>query len=82
MLRPDELALLESGVSLIVGTVDVDGTPDATRAWGVRGDAGRLRVLCDEAPSWLARRSLPARLVHEDGTVTVVAGWAQEPLAA
>lgn len=39
-------------------------------------------VLGDEAPSWLARRSLPARLVHEDGTVTVVAGWAQEPLAA
>ena len=49
MLRPDELALLESGVSLIVGTVDGDGAPDATRAWGVRGDPDGLRVLCDEA---------------------------------
>jgi thiamine biosynthesis lipoprotein len=32
-------------------------------------------ILGDEAPSWLAARSLPARLVRTDGTVVTVAGW-------
>jgi predicted pyridoxine 5'-phosphate oxidase superfamily flavin-nucleotide-binding protein len=42
-----ELAeFLESPCSLIVGTVDPDGTPDASRAWGVEVlDDRHLRVL-------------------------------------
>lgn len=35
-------------------------------------------VLGDAAPSWLAARSLPARLVHNDGTASLVAGWPGE----
>ena len=32
-------------------------------------------VLGDDAPSWLASRRLPSRLVAVDGTITHVAGW-------
>jgi thiamine biosynthesis lipoprotein len=32
-----------------------------------------------EAPVWLAQRNLPARLVHTDGSVTIVGGWPREP---
>ncbi len=35
-------------------------------------------VLGRRAPSWLADRDLPARLVATDGTVTTVAGWPTE----
>jgi thiamine biosynthesis lipoprotein len=36
-------------------------------------------VLGTAAPTWLAERSLPARLVAHDGTVTTVAGWPDDP---
>jgi thiamine biosynthesis lipoprotein len=39
-------------------------------------------VLGEAAVEWLAHRSLPARLVRDDGTLALVAGWAQERLAA
>jgi len=32
-------------------------------------------ILGDEAPSWLAARALPARLVRSDGMVLTVGGW-------
>ena len=32
-------------------------------------------ILGHDAPDWLARRGLPARLVARDGTVSYVAGW-------
>jgi thiamine biosynthesis lipoprotein len=35
-------------------------------------------ILGMEAPSWLAARRLPARLVTIDGAVTTVAGWPAE----
>ena len=35
MIGSELAALLESPCSLIVGTVDADGLPDASRAWGV-----------------------------------------------
>jgi thiamine biosynthesis lipoprotein len=35
-------------------------------------------VLGDAAVAWLVERSLPARLVDRDGTVTTVAGWPGE----
>ena len=42
MIEPEIVELLESPCSLIVGTVDADGLPDATRGWGVE--------VLDEAP--------------------------------
>ncbi len=38
-------------------------------------------VMGAEAPGWLDARGLPSRLVAEDGTVVVVAGWPADPLA-
>ena len=34
-------------------------------------------VLGERAPAWLNERHLPARLVHEDGSVTRTGGWPQ-----
>jgi hypothetical protein len=34
VIHPDVAKMLESGVSLVVGTVDGGGLPDAPRAWG------------------------------------------------
>ncbi len=46
MIGSELAAFLESPCSLIVGTVDADGLPDATRAWGIEVlDERRLRVL-------------------------------------
>ena len=46
MIGPELAALLESPCSLIVGTVDADGLPDASRAWGLEVlDDRHLRVL-------------------------------------
>lgn len=47
MIRTDVAKLLESGCSLVVGTVDRDGLPDATRGWGawVLHDPERVRIL-------------------------------------
>jgi FAD:protein FMN transferase len=38
-------------------------------------------VLGEEAPAWLARRRLPARLVRTTGAVTTVAGWPDDRAA-
>jgi thiamine biosynthesis lipoprotein len=35
-------------------------------------------VLAETAPSWLAERELPARLVRADGEVRTIAGWPEE----
>jgi hypothetical protein len=46
VIGPELAAFLESPCSLIVGTVDADGLPDAGRAWGVEVlDERTLRVL-------------------------------------
>jgi hypothetical protein len=46
VIGPETAELLESPCSLIVGTVDADGLPDASRAWGVEVlDGHHLRVL-------------------------------------
>lgn len=37
-------------------------------------------VLGHAAPAWLLARRLPARLVRTDGSVTTVAGWADDPV--
>jgi thiamine biosynthesis lipoprotein len=38
-------------------------------------------VLGENAPDWLADRSLPARLVRVDGTVVTVSGWPDDTFA-
>jgi hypothetical protein len=47
VIDPKAAALLEADSSLIVGTVDATGMPDANRAWSVRVHDGgtRLRVV-------------------------------------
>jgi hypothetical protein len=43
---PALACLMDEGAGLLIGTADADGTPRATRGWGVRLDAdGRLRVI-------------------------------------
>ena len=44
MIDPEILELMESPCSLIVGTVDDDGLPDATRGWGVQVLDGGTRI--------------------------------------
>ena len=44
VIEAEVAELLESPCSLIVGTVDADGLPDATRGWGVEVLAGGTQV--------------------------------------
>ena len=44
MIDPEIVELMESPCSLIVGTVDDDGLPDATRGWGVQVLDGGTQV--------------------------------------
>ena len=44
MIDPDIVELMESACALIVGTVDDDGLPDATRGWGVQVLDGGTQV--------------------------------------
>jgi len=38
-------------------------------------------VLGDEAPDWLLRQGLPARLVGTDGSIVRLAGWPERAAA-
>jgi predicted pyridoxine 5'-phosphate oxidase superfamily flavin-nucleotide-binding protein len=54
VLEPELIEHLESDATLLVGTVDADGVPDATYGWGFQvldacADAPRVRVLVPEA---------------------------------
>ena len=44
MIGPDEAKLLEAGTSGVLGTVNDDGVPDASRAWGQWSLGGGSRV--------------------------------------
>jgi hypothetical protein len=60
MIQPEVAAHFEGPRSLIVGSVDGNGAPDATRGWGAAVlDTGRLRILVPAA----ARGTL-ANLAH------------------
>ncbi|MEO5839090.1 MAG: pyridoxamine 5'-phosphate oxidase family protein [Acidimicrobiales bacterium] len=50
MIDPESVELMESSCSLIVGTVDAGGLPDATRGWGARvlDDGTKIRLLLAE----------------------------------
>jgi hypothetical protein len=47
LIEPELAALMESGCSLIVGSIDASGAPEATRGFGLRvvRDGGTLRVI-------------------------------------
>jgi hypothetical protein len=48
VLSAEDRAFLEAGCALIIGTVDADGMPLATRGWGLDVlDDGQLRLLVD-----------------------------------
>jgi hypothetical protein len=50
VLSPETTAFLEGGPGQIVGTVDSDGAPTATRAWGLTvlsAEAAECRLLLD-----------------------------------
>ncbi|MGY6501489.1 MAG: hypothetical protein ACXIVQ_11440 [Acidimicrobiales bacterium] len=50
MFDPGSVELIESGCALIVGSVEPDGTPHASRGWGARvmpGSPPRVRLLID-----------------------------------
>ena len=52
MFSEEMVAFLESGCSLILGTVGADGAPHAGRGWGldvVDPATGRVRLLLDAA---------------------------------
>jgi hypothetical protein len=56
-------ALLEAGSSTIVGILDADGAPFATRGWGsvvLHGEPLRMRVLIGAGPLSAAGRGLGA----------------------
>ncbi len=63
MFGSELVSFLESGCALIVGTVDNDGAPLATRGWGLtvvpEADTDQLRLLLD-ADDHLARRNIAA----------------------
>lgn len=46
MIRTEDATLLESGGSVVVGTVDGDGMPDASRCWLLRVAPGGDRLRC------------------------------------
>ncbi len=53
-LTAEQVALLESGCALVVGTTAADGAPHATRGWGLHVHdpaQGRMRVLVDDDPT-------------------------------
>ena len=65
MLTRELVGRIESGMSLLVGTVNPDGSPHAGRAWGVRvlDGSGRFRVLLDAADRVSADNAAAGRRV-------------------
>jgi hypothetical protein len=50
VLSPENISLLESGCGVIIGTVDADGAPHASRGWGitvVSAEPPEVRLLLD-----------------------------------
>src|SRR5690348_6913161 len=59
-------ALIEAGSALLLGTVDADGRPHATRAWGLQvidADAGTVRIMLpNDDPQTVANLRATGRL--------------------
>ncbi len=60
MIPPDILTLLETGVSIVVGTRDADLMPECTRAWGIRigKDRASVTIFLTETVSAQSLRNL------------------------
>jgi hypothetical protein len=70
VIEPTTTELLERGCSLILGTVDEDDTPHASRGWGLDvldAAAGTVRLLLDAADA------LTARHVGRGGLIAITA---------
>ncbi len=68
MITAETAELVESPCSLIVGTVDATGLPDASRAWGVEViDDGHVRLLLS------TQAEVTRRNVERGGRVAVTA---------
>ena len=68
MITAETAELVESPCSLIVGTVDATGLPDASRAWGAEViDDGHVRVLLS------TQAEVTRRNVERGGRVAVTA---------
>jgi hypothetical protein len=65
VIDAEAAALFESGVSLIVGTVDAQGMPAANRAWSAKvlDDGARLRIsVSDDSDTLVANLAATGRL--------------------
>lgn len=74
MFSPETTAFLEGGPALIVGTVDGDGAPTATRAWGLTvlsAADGECRLLLD--------RNAERALANLDSTRVIAVTCADVP---
>ena len=73
MLDRDVVSFLQSGCALIVGTVGVDGTPAASRAWGLDVDAEQrtARVLVSSADPLLRQHLVPSAKIAVSASSTV-----------
>ncbi|HYD10320.1 MAG TPA: pyridoxamine 5'-phosphate oxidase family protein [Acidimicrobiales bacterium] len=71
MIGTDEIKMLESPVSTVVGTVDATGMPHASRAWGtwVLDGGRRMRFLVPAADTRTAENVRATGLVAFTGTV-------------
>jgi hypothetical protein len=68
VITAETAELVESPCSLIVGTVDASGLPDASRAWGAEAiDDGHMRVLLS------TQAEVTRRNVERGGRVAVTA---------
>lgn len=68
MIRSEQAELLESPCSLIVGTVDADRLPDASRAWGTEVlDDRQVRVLLS------TQAEVTRRNVEHGGAIAITA---------
>lgn len=74
MLDAATVTMLEGGCALIVATVDPDGAPHATRAWGLDvldPDAGLVRVLLDAREERARANLVAGRMVAVTGADVV-----------
>jgi hypothetical protein len=69
VIEPDIVELMQSPCSLIVGTVDTDGLPDATRGWGVQVEDGGTQVRLLLAAS----AAVTLRNLHTTGRIALTA---------
>lgn len=63
MLDKSTIEFLHSGCAVLIGTVDAEGQPHASRGWGLTVDGAQLRVLADAGDPQLLSNLQPGVLV-------------------